>query len=49
MDHNNYNDIKYAELYSKWYSWGSPIGLGIFFISLAVTFVIVLYGLKLYF
>lgn len=33
--------MKYAEMYSKWYSWGSPIGLGLFFVLLAVVAFIV--------
>ena len=32
--HNN-DELRYAEMFSKWYSWGSPIGLSIFFINMA--------------
>ena len=28
--------------WGSWFSWGSPVGLGLFFISLAVTFWIVM-------
>ncbi len=34
---NKQDEMKYAEMYSKWYSWGSPIGLGIFFICLTIS------------
>lgn len=34
---NKHDEIKYAEMFSKWYSWGSPIGLGIFMVSLSIT------------
>ena len=39
---------KYAQSAMNWYGWGSPIGLGIFLISLAATALVVrlaIYGL----
>lgn len=32
---------KYAQAAMNWHGWGSPIGLGIFLMSLAVTALIV--------
>ncbi len=43
---NKHDEMKYAEMYSKWYSWGSPIGLGIFLISLAITGLIIMSALN---
>lgn len=40
---NEDKGMKYAEMYSKWYSWGSPVGLGLFFVLLAVAVLIVRY------
>ena len=31
------NSLKHWRRYGSWFSWGSPIGLGLFFISLAIT------------
>ncbi len=31
--------------WGSWFSWGSPVGLGLFFISLAVTFWVVMQAL----
>ena len=28
--------------WGSWFSWGSPVGLGLFFVSLAITFWIVM-------
>ena len=33
----NSDEMKYAEMFSKWYSWGSPIGLSVFFINMALA------------
>lgn len=34
----NYDDhLKHWRSWGSWFSWGSPIGLGLFFISLAIT------------
>jgi hypothetical protein len=36
MGHQNEQDMwKYAEQSMKWFGWGSPVGLGLFFMSLA--------------
>ncbi len=31
-------------MFSKWYSWGSPVGLGISLISIAIAVLIVTYA-----
>jgi len=31
------NSLKHWRRYGSWFSWGSPIGLGLFFISIAIT------------
>ena len=37
-DHNFYEDhMKNWRSWGSWFSWGSPVGLGLFFISIAVT------------
>jgi hypothetical protein len=36
----NEEELNYAEESMKWYGWRSPIGLGIFLISLALSCVI---------
>lgn len=33
--------------WGSWFSWGSPVGLGLFFISLAITFAIFKYAIGL--
>lgn len=33
--------------WGSWFSWGSPVGLGLFIISLAVTFAIFKFGASL--
>lgn len=38
---NHTDEFKYAEVSMRWYGWGSPIGLGLFLISLAVVAFIV--------
>ena len=35
---------KYAEKTLTWYGWGSPIGVGIFFVCVAVTIALVRYA-----
>lgn len=30
------NGMKYAQMYSNWYSWGSPFGLGLGLVSVGV-------------
>lgn len=35
-DHEN--SLKHWRAWGSWFSWGSPVGLGLFFISIAVTF-----------
>jgi hypothetical protein len=37
----------YSEHLGRWYSWDSPIGLGLFFVSLAVVAVLVHYAIIL--
>jgi hypothetical protein len=35
----SYDDhLKHWRSWGSWFSWGSPVGLGLFFISIAVTF-----------
>jgi hypothetical protein len=31
------NNLKYWRSWGSWFSWGSPVGLGLFFISVAFT------------
>lgn len=31
------NSLKHWRRYGSWFSWGSPIGLGLFLISIAIT------------
>ncbi|HKX72643.1 MAG TPA: hypothetical protein VJM32_01375 [Candidatus Saccharimonadales bacterium] len=31
------NSLKHWRRYGSWFSWGSPVGLGLFCISVAVT------------
>lgn len=34
----NYEDsLKHWRSWGSWFSWGSPVGLGLFFISSAIT------------
>jgi len=34
----SYGDsLKHWRSWGSWFSWGSPVGLGLFFISIAVT------------
>lgn len=34
----NYQDhLKHWRSWGSWFSWGSPVGLGLFFISIATT------------
>lgn len=39
QDGYNYydNSLKHWRRYGSWFSWGSPVGLGLFCISAAVT------------
>lgn len=39
--------MKHWRSWGSWFSWGSPVGLGLFFISLAVTYLIVRYATTL--
>jgi hypothetical protein len=47
QDHQKDNDWNYEasmknwRAWGSWFSWGSPVGLGLFFISIAVTLWIV--------
>ncbi len=34
---NEEQEMKYAEMFSRWYSWGSPVGLGILVACLALA------------
>jgi len=36
-DWNYENHMKNWRSWGSWFSWGSPVGLGLFFISIAVT------------
>jgi len=31
------NSLKHWRRYGSWFSWGSPVGLGLFFISVAIA------------
>jgi hypothetical protein len=31
------NSVRHWRRWGSWFSWGSPIGLGLFFISIAIT------------
>ncbi|MBN1501799.1 MAG: hypothetical protein JW982_16695 [Spirochaetes bacterium] len=37
---NQEKNFKYAEIFSQWYGWGSPVGLSIFLLSLALAVLI---------
>ncbi|HEX6258894.1 MAG TPA: hypothetical protein VFZ48_05440 [Candidatus Saccharimonadales bacterium] len=39
LENYNYyeNSLKHWRRYGSWFSWGSPIGLGLFCISIAIT------------
>lgn len=36
-DHYHQAHMKHWRAWGSWFSWGSPVGLGLFFISIAVT------------
>lgn len=36
-DYWNYANMKNWRAWGSWFSWGSPVGLGLFFISVAFT------------
>jgi|GEM_PF-4172726 len=36
-DWSQENSLKHWRSWGSWFSWGSPVGLGLFFISVAVT------------
>jgi len=36
-NYNHENSLKHWRAWGSWFSWGSPVGLGLFFISVAVT------------
>jgi hypothetical protein len=33
----NQDDFRYAETAMRWYGWGSPVGVGIFIVCLALS------------
>lgn len=35
--YNHENSLKYWRSWGSWFSWGSPVGLGLFFISVAAA------------
>ena len=35
--HDREDSLKYWRSWGSWFSWGSPVGLGLFYISAAVT------------
>ncbi|HUI97204.1 MAG TPA: hypothetical protein VLX44_15715 [Xanthobacteraceae bacterium] len=39
--HNAAEAWKYADKALTWYGWGSPVGLGIFLVSLGVVLVLI--------
>lgn len=36
-DYSHATSMKHWRAWGSWFSWGSPVGLGLFFISIAVT------------
>ena len=36
-DWSHETSMKHWRAWGSWFSWGSPVGLGLFFISIAVT------------
>jgi hypothetical protein len=36
-DWSHENSLKHWRSWGSWFSWGSPVGLGLFFISCAAT------------
>lgn len=34
---NQTDELKYAQMFSHWYSWGSPVGLGVFILSIVLA------------
>lgn len=34
---NHDEHLKHWRSWGSWFSWGSPVGLGLFFISIAIT------------
>lgn len=36
-NYNHENSLKHWRSWGSWFSWGSPVGLGLFFISIAAT------------
>jgi hypothetical protein len=36
-DWSHENSLKHWRSWGSWFSWGSPVGLGLFFISIAAT------------
>lgn len=41
MDHEKMHEMQMADMSMKWYGWGSPIGLSIFFLALVAVVVII--------
>lgn len=35
--YNHENSLKYWRSWGSWFSWGSPVGLGLFFVSIAAA------------
>lgn len=42
------NELQLAQSAMKWHGWGSPVGLGIFIVSLALTALIVAYTINIF-
>ncbi|HSX07565.1 MAG TPA: hypothetical protein VLG11_01595 [Candidatus Saccharimonadales bacterium] len=36
-EYNHEDSLKHWRAWGSWFSWGSPVGLGLFFISIAAT------------
>ncbi|TAK89570.1 hypothetical protein EPO04_00445 [Patescibacteria group bacterium] len=36
-DWSHVESLKHWRSWGSWFSWGSPVGLGLFFISIAIT------------
>jgi hypothetical protein len=50
-NHKKDEDMQYMEMMSRnwrswgsWFSWGSPVGLGLFFISIGILLVLLKYA-----
>jgi len=52
VEYDQWQDLSKAHwshwrAWGSWFSWGSPVGLGLFFVLLAVTFLILKFAMGL--